>query len=213
MFGSKAKGKSPLTFGCIDFPPFCFMENGQAKGLEIEEAKKVFKVLGIPLKFTELPLKRLYNSVSEGEVDVMIGSPYTPALKGSILWTPKKSYTFSIVAIHLNSVKKIKKLEELKKHSIGWLKPYTFPFVGQYIKDNKIKYYKVGKLESGLKMLESRRLDYFIAYKEELDALGITRNSDLAVSTLHLIDLHFIISKKTPNAKKLLDKIIKLNSQ
>lgn len=204
--------KTPMHFGCIEFPPFCYSENGEIKGLEIDDAKRIFRKLGIPLRFTLFPLKRLYKLLSSGDVDVIIGSPMAPDLKGAILWTPQTFYTFTIVAVHLKTAKKIEIIDNLRGKNIGWLRPYTFPVVGSYIKENKIEYSEVGNLKGALKMLELKRLDYFLAYKEELEILGALKKGNIGVSELHKIDLHFIVSKKVPNAKDLLDRVIKIES-
>lgn len=56
----------------LGYAPLTFAENGEARGVEIDFARRAASELGRELRLVELPLTRLIEALLEGEIDVIM---------------------------------------------------------------------------------------------------------------------------------------------
>lgn len=202
-----ALAEQALTFGYSNLAPFAYYKDGKHQGIELDRTRFLFNRLSIPLVFEELPLKRLYRSLADGSINMMVGSPHVPVLKDKVLWTASKTSSFTIVAVHLPETAKLSGVNDLIGKDIGQLKPYSYPVVGKFIQDKKLNTKSIRTSRAGLGLISKKRLEYFIAYYEDL----IRNHSDTLIkyelSELFRVDLHYMVSKKTRNADKIIKRI------
>ncbi len=57
-----------ITLAYVDFPPYEYQENEEAKGIQVEIVKTIFERAGIPLQLQFAPFSRAYKDVQEGKI-------------------------------------------------------------------------------------------------------------------------------------------------
>ncbi len=110
----------------------------------------------------------------------------------------------------------IKTKKDLNNKSITILRGYGYGGWVNYIKDplNKIKYEEANTHQSAFKMLQLGRTDYLLDYKHPATkVLEDMKIPELQHYDISILDCHFIVSKKSPNAVKFLKDIEKAYQQ
>lgn len=62
----------------LEAPPFCFVENGETKGLAVDVTREALHRMGVGMTFDILPWKRCLHMLREGEADVLLMAVKNP---------------------------------------------------------------------------------------------------------------------------------------
>lgn len=210
-----------LKVGCVWYPPFYVIEKEGDKvtnitGINVDIVTKVLDRIGEKYTIELFPAKRLYANLVKGTTHLFYG-----------LRTPEAVIPSSAIYHSRNTVSKV----FLRAYSIGDTKPIAdkYDLRGQrliafrghgyggfidFIQDpeNKITILMADTQENGFKMLKKKRGDYLLA--PELPAMYAVKllpedylpNLRWSPRLAHA-DGSFVISRKTPKAEDLRDRM------
>ena len=161
--------------------------NADGTGLCWELLRKVYDPVGIQVEFEIMPYLRAVKIVQAKEADAAVGA-YLNEYEGVLF--SKWHFAFDVVAAIFKKGKVAAwEGEKSLSGNIGWMRGYAFD---QYLQITP-KFFEVDRRESGLKMLEAGRLDFFIDDEEELVELlnqGIIRKDDYQLGKILTLNLY-----------------------
>jgi len=201
----------PLEVGVIDFPPFYVVKSaGPAEGILIDLISKVLKRASIDYVVRDYPSARLYKYIVNGKTHIWMGGKDTPIYKDHIL-TSK----FPVISIEMRIYTMgDKKLPATKEELIGkkiiTMRGYGYSGLITFLEnpENNITLSPSNSHESTFLKLKNGRADYLLNYKhpaeKTLKSLDLV---DLKLNSLFKIPIYITVSKKTPNAEKVLRRI------
>lgn len=194
--------------------PFCWEDNGVAKGIEVETAEKTLSALGIKVIHKFYPWARAQKMVENGEADMMMTTPSDSRFKYAIFGkeiTMPNYWTIYVKKGNTELKKKAEsftKLEDLKPYRLadfngnGWQAAYMKPEDGYNIA------VQVYSMEMVPQALANGRVDMIINSENAMDwwanKLGISDQIEKVNVVLPLTRFHFVgmVSRKSPWAEK-----------
>ena len=214
-----AHAETPQTIqmGYIEFTPVFYTDaNGIPQGLLIDLARKVVPVAGYELEFRPLPAKRMINGLIKGEIDLWAGLKTQEGFENNTYAGDSILLQICLNAYTLGEDPLISKKEDLDHKMIIGLRGFSYGGWLTYLKDpaNKIDFIEVDSHESALKVLE-RNIKagtpcYLLDYEQPLNkALQTFPVVNLRKNQINCLDAYFVVSKKTPNARIVLDRLEK----
>ncbi len=209
---ANTSAEPPLKVGASDAPPYYIVKDDNVSGIFGELISKIFAKADLPFIWKPYPTKRIYNSLVQGSLDLYLG-PLKPEFEGfndSVIHSTFSPVKIELCSYYFGDKPKITKKEELSQKRILIINGYTYGGLVNYIFDpkNKVDYREIYSFEQAIKMLKAGRSDYHLDYKKTGE-IYMKDNSepDLKHTTLFSVDLYFMVSNHTPNAKDLLAKI------
>lgn len=102
-----------------DYPPFCFKENGEIVGFDIDVAKEVCMRLKKPCKFQDMPFELLIPQLQNGSIHLAAAgiTPTQERLQRTLFSTPYLTKD-PLVVLSLATQPIIKTFDDLKKASV-----------------------------------------------------------------------------------------------
>lgn len=201
-----------LTIGYVEFPPFSYTNlNGQADGSLIELAKIILAKTGHQYEMVLLPSKRMMSYLSTGVVDAWISVSSHHLLSDIAIVGKQVIGQLKLNVYNLNFEKTVE-LVDLKNKTVILIRGYNYGGLIDYInsKDNNIKAFTTNTHHSAVNMLLAKRADYMLGYEAPvLIELKKQKIPNLQSNTILELPLYFVVSKKTLNAKKLLNEFEK----
>lgn len=98
--------------GDADYPPFSFLENGEAKGFDNDLIRAVAEVLGVEVEFHLTPWEDAKQNLLSGKVDVIGGMAYSAEREEFFEFSTPHSVLFFDLFVRRNS--SITKLEDIQ---------------------------------------------------------------------------------------------------
>lgn len=200
-----------LKVGIIDFPPFYIINDaGSSSGVFLNILKKTLQHAKLDFNLDIYPTKRLYRNLGTGETQLFLG------IKGPAEYNKKVLYSTTAVSQIQMRVYAIGDTplplakEDINNHRIITMRGYSYGGLINYFTDpkNNIEVTSTTKHLSSFLMLKNNRADYVINYKQPSEmALASIKIPDLKYSSFYDAKIHFIVSKSTPNAEQILDKL------
>lgn len=198
----------PIVFGQFEFYPLTYRNaQGRYVGVHDKLIMAVFDDAGYDYRFQTLPPKRLLDSLVAGEVDMVIGIAYAPQIKDGIYGGESVLRHVEMNMYYLGNTAPIQTKEQLRGKSLISILGYRYIGLGEYIRDpqNRIVNHTTKDHYTALRMLRNRRADYLLGYKSPIDKAQLEQTvPDLKKTTFSSHPVRFIISRKTPNAKRIL---------
>jgi len=139
------------------FPPFSYSENGEAKGVAVDQARLMFAELGISPKIEVYPWARAYT-IAEREPNVLIFSMGRNAKREPLFkWLGEiTGFDVHIYRSRARPDLSISALADLKKHTVlGLIKDIK----ADYLRAHDIKVSEVRSEDLAVKMLLAGRAD------------------------------------------------------
>ncbi len=173
--------------------------NTDGTGLCWELFREVYEPVGIEATFEIVPYARSVRMVQDKQADVTVGV-YKDEFDNALFsdW----HYLQDIVLVAFKKDKAAEwKGEESLSGRIGWIRGYAF---NEYLKKD-VKFYETDDRETGLKMLELDRLDFFLDTEAELKAAleaGVIDPKDLQVETILKLNVYLAFAD-TDRGRKL----------
>jgi len=202
---------TPIEFGTLDFPPFSIVNDDQSvSGSKVEMIRKILNQAGI--KFTErgYPSTRLFKNLAKGTTHVWMGTKGVPSYDDYVLYSDHMVDEIEVQVYTRGDVPQPTSKEDLRGHHVLALKSYAYGGLIRYLRkpENNITVNTIKSHEAAIKMLLSKRTDYLIVYRTPAEAAMKKLNvSNLKSTSLLNLQLYFIVSKRTPDAIKILDKM------
>ncbi|MFE8072571.1 transporter substrate-binding domain-containing protein [Marinobacteraceae bacterium S3BR75-40.1] len=201
----------PPEFGYIQMPPFGYTdEGGSIQGYLAEIAKAVFDQAGIAPYYNPLPAARLYQNIRKGDTLITMGPKDLVFLRDHALQSARPAITMNISAYHRPETPPVKSLADLKNRHVVIINGYSY---GKLVKalekpEYNIMLERVRTHDSGLKMAQLGRVDYFIDYRIPADTvIAADGIRGLERETLANVGIHFFVSKACPDAARLMSAI------
>ena len=105
-----------LVGGDADYPPYSFLENGEAKGFDNDLIRAVAGVMGVEVEFLLTPWEEAKQNLLSGKVDVIGGMAYSVEREPLFEFSTPHSALFFDLFVRRNS--SIKKLEDIQGKQI-----------------------------------------------------------------------------------------------
>jgi polar amino acid transport system substrate-binding protein len=202
----------PLNVGIIEFPPYYTCSNGISGGGYTELIKRVLTHSQLPYTIKCYPPKRLYLKLANGEVDLFMGLRQTEEYKGHVIASLQTIRNIELRVYALDPDKLPQSKAEWPGNSFVIIDGYNYGGLINHLeklkKNNEIILHRSAKHLYALRMLESNRADLLLDYKEVIDELIDEEHLvNLHSKKIIGLNLHFIVSKKTPEAHAILKKM------
>lgn len=206
-----AKTTEKLKVAYVEFPPVEYKNSDeQPAGSFIEITEAVLNNAGIEFDFIYLPIARAYLYLKEGKVDMWPGLSGIPSLQGHVIESNSIPTTITLSAWYLEGTRPITQIKELSGTNTILINGYTYGGLLYKIShaDFGMRALYTPTHESGLKMLQLRRGDYFLDYNEPISSqLKHFPMENLRHSVLNKRNASFLVSRKYLNAERLINKL------
>lgn len=166
LLPSLASAERAIKVTGEEWPPFEFMQDGKAVGIDVDVATEVFKRLGLTVEFDFLNWKRAWSYVEEGQVEAVVSTSRKDERKPFLIYPQEDMWTSSYV-FFVNKDKKAPALggyEDVKAKglTVGTIRgnSYNEDFWAAGLKTEEAT-----DLETSLKKLAGGRIDLVIADK------------------------------------------------
>lgn len=204
-----------IRMGYIEFTPVFYTDdNGVPQGLLIDLARKVVPAAGYTLELESLPVKRMASSLIKGDIDLWSGLKTLEGFEENTYSGTSRLLQICLNAYTLGEKPAISKKEDLNDKMIIGLRGFSYGGWIGYLKDpaNNIDFIEVDSHESALKVLERNTKSgarcYLLDYENPLNkALTTYPVADLQKTPINCLDAYFVVSKKTPHAKVVLERL------
>lgn len=202
--------------GHIDFPPLIYLgDSGESVGPTADITRLVLERSKFYPKYrlVTLPTKRVVTYLTNGQIPFSPLIKGIPALQGKVIYLSWEVATVRVNAYYTGETAPVKDLGDLRDKRIIGLRGYSYgPRIKKFIADpaNMIEYHLCNTHESGFRMLERKRGDYFIDFQSPSDV--VLKNlaiDDLHRTELEVLHVHFNISKQAPDHMKLKESLDK----
>ena len=195
--------------GIHHIPPFSVIEkSGAYKGILVEVLENTLKKAGISYTVTPVPQKRMYNDLATGDMDISMGVKGVPAYEGKILFSEFVVTNFDLRVYARKGTALIRNKEEFKGKKVIVILGYGYGGFIRFLKDpaNHIAIDPTTTHVLAFRKLMAERADYVLDYHRPASvAIAEEGVAEEVVShSLSKVNVYFIISKKTPNARKLM---------
>jgi polar amino acid transport system substrate-binding protein len=204
-----------IRMGYIEFTPVFYTDDdGVAQGLLVDLARQVVPAAGYRLKLESLPVKRMASSLVKGDIDLWAGLKTLEGFEGTTFAGDSNLLQICLNAYALGEKPAISKKEDLNRKMIIGLRGFSYGGWVTYLKNpvNEIDFIEVDSHQSALKVLERNNKTgtkcYLLDYEQPVDkALRTYPVANLMKNPLSCLDAYFVVSKKTPHAKTVLNRL------
>lgn len=208
---SPAIGSEQIRVGYIEFPPvFSTGREGLPEGILIDLGRRVLKQAGLTGIFKSYPTKRMSRYLAAGEIHLWMGLSTLPEFNETAYIGESTLFSIELRAYTITGAPPIKTKDDLNGKSILTMRGYSYGGWVDYIEDpvNKITTHKLDTHISAFQALSRGKFDYLLDYRMPSDeALKQIELDNLTFNTISSFDAKFVVSKKAPDAKKLLKKL------
>jgi polar amino acid transport system substrate-binding protein len=168
-------------------------------GLYFETIGLVYAKQGAKVNVKIVPYARSIEMVESGKTDICLGT-YAGEAKNATYPKYPLDYDDITVLIPAAKASAFKSEADLKDKKVAWIVDYGY----DEQLDVPVKLTEVSNSESGIKMLQSGRIDYYIETKSDisaaLEALGIPEK-DFVFRTIKWIPLYACFAKNEKGAQ------------
>ena len=207
----RAVGAQTIELGYIEFPPiFSTNSAGKPEGVLIDLASKVIPKAGYKWRATSYPTKRMAEYIANGKLHLWIGLKALPEFKGTTIVGDSVVVKITLQAYTVGEKASILKKEDLKGKSIIIMRGYSYGGWVNFIKDpaSNVNFIQAASHVAAFKMLKAKRADYLLDYRLPSEkALEEVTIPNLKFNTIIAIPAYFVVSKKTPNAEEVLERM------
>lgn len=200
-----------IRTGIINFPPFYVVnDNGKHSGLCLDILVATLKKAKLDYNINPYPPMRLFHNLNIGKTDLFLGIKGSPEYDEQVYYskTPISHIQLRVYATGNTPLPRVK--EDLIGKSLIAIRGYGYDGLINYLVDpeNKIDVMYNSQHKSSFLMLKNKRAEYLLDYKHPADrVLQELVVPDLKYVNLNEVELFFIVSKKSPNALQLMDKL------
>lgn len=209
-----SSGADPLRVGVLHFPPYYVLENQSTVkgGILVEMLALILKTAKVPYSISGYPAKRLYLGVGSGDINLWFGTIGVPEYEGKVLVSPMPLMSIILELYTLRDVKNTpKSLADLSNTSIITLRGYSYAGAIKVLEgtEKNLTIYPTNTHDSAFDMLLAKRAEYVLDYSQPaIEVIKRKNIENLNSITISTIPVYLIINKNTPEADKLMDKLM-----
>lgn len=116
----------PVRFYISEYPPFCFTENGQPKGLAVDVVQAMMTLLEEPLPIYSVPWKRGLYYLGSAEPSALFTVTRTPAREHLYKWVGPIAVSNLVFFAHKERPYRVENLDDAKQvKRIGTTQGYS----------------------------------------------------------------------------------------
>ncbi len=203
----------PLQVAYLDFPPLSSCnKNKIEKGILFDQFSLILKQAKFNYVNACYPALRLYKNLINGTSQVWLGIKGVKEHREKVLYSQAPLFTIELKIFTLAHKDLPKTKEEFKNKSFAVIRGFSYAGILDFMEDkaNNIHLSSVNSHHSAFEMLRQGRVDYVLDYKSPSNT--VLKNHPIGQLKSHLISqmqLHFVVSKKTPNAQGILNALTK----
>ena len=203
-------------FGDKSYPPYSYIEDGEAKGIYVEVFREAFERMpDYSVNFKMIPWRRMVKGVKSGEYVAFFPPYYSDERTSWINYsTPILAEQVVVFGKKEKLLDKVKWPEDFYGSTIGLNNGYGIEVMGgkvflQATQNGTITLKHAGDNVTNLKMLEKNRIDFYINDK----LTDISQYEGLAKGVVAADNFSYLgFTKKTENFPFLPDLITKFNA-
>lgn len=155
-----------IVIATLEYPPFIYSDNNQAKGPIVDKVRYIFNQLGVDVTIKIYPIARGLLMVKNGEVDAYFSLKKTPEREKDLLFTNEPIIQQPFV-FFINKNSKINwngSIEDINKYRFGIVSNTSYGTVfDNYLKNDVITNIdKAQTFELNIKKLLAGRVDIII---------------------------------------------------
>lgn len=200
-----------IKAGITSFPPFYIINKNQSpSGLLLDIMTKTLEHANLDYRLDNYPTKRLYKNLALGKTHLFLGIKDSPEYDGNVLYSETAISQIQMRIYAIGNTPLPMSKEDINGHKIITIHGYGYGGLVNYFADpkNKIEVTSTSEHRSSFLMLKNKRASYLINYKHPAEAALKTLNiKDLKYTNFYDVKVYFIVSKETPNAQQLLNKL------
>lgn len=205
-----AQAGEPIKVGCVEFPPLSYTDsNGKPAGKAMELISTILNNAGLRWEAKCYPGARLVSSLRDGSAQVAMLIRH-PDLTDSAVYGHQPMAFLELEGYRLASQPPLGAIENTRGKSIILLRGYGYGGWIDFFKDpaNNIRVSYADSHQAAFKMLTNGHGAYLVDYRDPASlALGETTIPNLRHEMLTRLETYFLVSKKVPDADKLLWRI------
>lgn len=184
-----------------EFKPFCFIENDQIVGFDIDIAKQVCKHLDVEMKIKDMPFDAIIPEITLGQVHfAAAGMSYTPERAKRVLFSSSYLSEDPLVIVTLG--KKLT-LEDLPGKQVVVNEGYV---ADTFLSDRPgVTLIRLPTIADGFLALKLKRADAFVTAKSTFTSFSATQPAlELSSTVIEGTDqtCALVISKKYPELQE-----------
>ncbi|MBU1343190.1 MAG: transporter substrate-binding domain-containing protein [Proteobacteria bacterium] len=126
VFFERSISAEEINLGYIDFPPYEFREDNQAKGIMVKIVTTLFKRADVSLTLKYLPFKRAYILTKQGEIDGLFSFTKTKERLELFDFTDPIIDNPIVFFVRKDADIQFETLEDLKGLTIGVMRGYSY---------------------------------------------------------------------------------------
>ncbi|WP_448189062.1 substrate-binding periplasmic protein [Azospirillum sp. sgz301742] len=202
----------PIKVGYVEFPPYTYTytEDGKPKGSLIEMLEKVAADQGVAFKAESAPARRIFSGILEGEFHLFMGVKNVKDFEGATLASAAPIGKIELNAYALGEAPAVKTKEDLSGKAAVVLTGYSYGGWRPWLEDpaNKVMLVEARTAEQALNLLQAGRAPVLLQYSLPMQqALAGKTLAELKATQISSLDVYFVVSKKTPDAEAVLQKL------
>ena len=203
----------PLQVGYLDFPPLSSCnKNKIEKGILFDQFSLILQQAKLNYVNACYPALRLYKNLIDGKSHVWLGIKGVKNHQEKVLYSQAPLFSIELRVFTLEGKDLPKTKEEFKNKSFAVIRGFSYAGILDFMEDNtnNIHLSSVNSHHSAFEMLRQGRVDYVLDYKGPSNTVLKKRPIEQLKSLLiSQMQLHFVVSKKTPNAQGVLNALTK----
>lgn len=214
LLTSGAFAGQKYEIGHLDFPPYYLMEKGKPAGGHFHDLLlETAGTAGLDVYTKAYPTKRLYSNIVKGKTNIFLGVKGASAYHSDVIYSKTRITTVEVRAFFIGDKTKINAPKEIVGKNLILIRGYSYGgFLAKMKGMAKKKMLKLNFADghkNAFKMLKKGRGDYVLDYKRPaMNALKEMKPiKGISYSVAAQVPGYFIVSKKTPKAQELMDKL------
>jgi len=206
-------GDRTYHLGILDFPPYSVIaKSGVYKGIMVDLIERVLKHAGVPYTIKGFPQKRLFSNLSAGKTDIYMGVKGVPFYQGKVIFSDCTVAELDLRVYARKGTPISQTIEQLKGKKVIVIMGYGYGGLVRFLKDpaNHITVDPSHSHTLAFRKLKAKRADYVLDYRRPasiaIEDVGI---EDVQSHSISKLGIYFIVSKKTPGAAELMERMEK----
>lgn len=213
IFSGNLFAAEKIQIGVLNFAPFYVVEDGkEPSGTILDNIKLAMKRANLEYEITGYPPKRLYSNLAEGKSHVFLGIKGVPVYDDKVIYSKNKITDIDLRIYARSDTALLKSKEEFKGKKILTIRGYAYGGLIKYLNDpaNNIETDPTADHVLAIRKLKAKRANYLLDYRRPTEkALNKIDLPGIQNHPIMLLDIYIIVSKQTPNAQDVLEKLEK----
>jgi len=210
VFSHSLSGE-PLEVAVTHFPPqFVVSADGKISGPLVDVLSQTLDKIAVPYYFKSYPPKRLINNLRTGKSKINLGIKIASEPEVALFGT-RPVHRIELRVFSLRATKVPVDISGLMGETVGLIRGYEYGTRRTLLTQNEATtIIDINSHSAALEMLMKGRIQFLLDYKQPIESV-ITSKQLAAIHHLAIqeLDMFFVVSMATENAKGLLQSMEK----